>query len=131
MINVVRIEHNETGFGIYNSLDDNGIRHFKKIGRLTYKSITYKANKFPNPLNDIKILRLPEKSELCAFKSREDLLNLFSKYELRKLNKVGFEIFELSLKRAIIGNDQILFTNNDIISKQNVTKHIINQIKKL
>ena len=31
MVNVVRIEHNETGFGIYNSLDDNGMRHFKKI----------------------------------------------------------------------------------------------------
>ena len=65
--------------------------------------------KHPIPFNDIGIERGQETFEICGFIDKDQALNWFSKYELKKLAGIGFYLKEIEVAEiTAIGEKQVL-----------------------
>ena len=115
---IIRIEHPDTGFGMFKSKLDNK--------RLCYELSNYlqfpnKHANFPTSYNDSKINRCIKKYEFCAFKSIYQLQKLVIKKELKEFISMGFKVYALDVSECIIGKFQILFEKKNITQSKNIT----------
>lgn len=79
-----RVE-DENGEGVYSA-------HLCELERMYNKHADIGFPVYPRPIDDKGIERDIELSEICGFLSKEQALNWFSKYELRRMKKFGFEL---------------------------------------
>jgi hypothetical protein len=100
MKTIWRIE-NEEGIGCY-------VVHLPELERMYIKHGRDKIN-HPIPRNDIGIKRYKEEFEICGFINKEQALNWFNKYEIKKLKTFGFNLKEIKVAAiTAIGKKQIL-----------------------
>ena len=120
---IYRIE-GPTGNGVFtevNTLNNN----FLIYNSIFANEIQDRHCEFPTPINDSLLLRNPKKNEFCAFYNIEDLLKWFNKKELKSLINLGFNILELDVINCELGEFQVLYKKEYII-----TQTIINNIIK-
>ena len=109
MIQIVRIEHTN-GLGPYiNSAYDNMVNNnwYEKHNQ-----------HFPAPQTDPIINRRPNVDEHCAFKTIDQLQSLFEPEELKELITLEYNISLINVKDCIMGQTQVLYKKEDIISTE-------------
>ena len=114
-IQVVRIEHNETGYGIF--LSKNGYSF--NCNRLScYNSLINRHGKMLTPGGEGLNLSKNDKEWFCAYKNIEQFSNWIDKDWVEEILSVGFDIYLLSVTEYQIGRDQVIFTKESIIKKE-------------
>lgn len=123
-ITIIRIEHKESGLGIFQTKGKTGKRDFfgplSLIEELPLKRLCSRHNeKFPSPCNDLN--RYIKDDEFCAFKSIEQVQQWITPREINILTNNDFRILELKVTNYTIGNYQILFYKDSIIKSRDIT----------
>ena len=95
---IIRIENDEGEGPYFNPKIDFG-RTFKHCSSI----------KYPEPCDDIGIKRYPYEREKCGFKNTMQLLQWFTRNELREMKKHGFKIKRVKGFVTANGKNQILF----------------------
>lgn len=118
---VVRIE--KGGRGIFRPIEDNGcdLRKVDEI-KMVYER---HGEGFPIPFNDGVDIYQDDKEWFCAYKSIEQMKAWVNPEELKYFIKIGFKVYLLSISEFQVGGFQIVFTNEGIITKTDITDSII------
>ena len=96
-----RVE-DENGYGVYSA-------HLCELERMYNKHADIGFPVYPCPIDDKGINRDIEGHEICGFTSKEQALTWFSKYELRRMKKFGFELKKVAvLLITATGERQVL-----------------------
>jgi hypothetical protein len=98
---------------IYRLEDKSGIGCYRSCGIKFLDNLVKRHDrqweKYPTPRYDIGIDREIRPKEICGFKDKIQALNWFSKYELKKLNELGFKLKEIEVAEiTAIGEKQVL-----------------------
>ena len=124
MQTILRIEHPETGYGIFTS-SSTEIGKLMKTGAdwLLDRAYFYdRHDKFPTPSHDhglkpyIRCL-----DDFCAFKSIEEFQQWILPEETKQFIKMGFKILLLDVSECMIGEYQVLFRKKNIIQSKDIT----------
>ncbi len=113
---IIRIEHPLSGNGIFHSNDAEGNRLYNSLQHNDF--IWRHDDIFPTPREDHGIRREITKNEFCAFKTIEQLQSLFYKEELDELISIGFNVLLINIDICVVGDQQILFEKENIISSE-------------
>lgn len=88
---------------IYRVEDENGegcySAHLPELERMYIKHADIGFPVYPRPIDDIGIQREIDNKEICGFASIGQALNWFSKYELRRMKKFGFELKKVEVEK--------------------------------
>ena len=114
---VVRIEHSETKWGLWRSKDENGYCLIEQLK--CHDAINKKHLTMPNALED---LGSRDDNEFCAFKSIDELQQWVKPEWMQELIEVGFKILLLDVTECRIGEYQVLFNKEDIIQSKDITE---------
>lgn len=116
MIVLYRIEHNETELGVFKH-NVNYIKPQWNDDRL--KALELRTKELPTPYTDKILKKLKfNKDYYCGFKSLRQYKYWFKNNESKILiNEYNFSLYEITVKTALIGDKQIAFKKDDIISK--------------
>ena len=120
---IYRIE-GPSGKGVFTEKNETST-NFLMFHSIFSKEIEERHFEFPTPINDSLLLRNPKKNEFCAFYNIEDLLKWFNKKELKSLINLGFNILELNVLDCELGEFQVLYKKEYIIT-QTIINNIIN-----
>lgn len=121
MITVIRFEYLD-GKGIFYRNEKDG-RRLMDIG---LQSIGDRHNNnFNCPYADNLDLYLERKEWFCAYKSIPQVKNWITSEEILKLTLHGCKIFMLDVINYQVGDDQVIFTKDSIISSKDITKLFI------
>jgi hypothetical protein len=98
---------------IYRVEDENGegcySAHLPELERMYNKHANIGLPVYPQPIDDVGIQMNPEPDEICGFKDKVQALSWFSKYELRRMKKFGFELKKVEVEAiTAIGERQVL-----------------------
>ena len=115
---IIRIEHPDTGFGMFASKLNNKRLCYELSN---YSQFSSKHENFPTPSNDSKINRRIKKYEFCAFKSIYQLQKWITKKELKEFISMGFKVYALDVSECIIGKFQIVFEKKNITQSKDIT----------
>lgn len=116
MTTAIRFEHPFDGCGIYNS----GLR---PCDTWYDKMRDRHVDSLPNPRGDRKLKGI-EDDEFCAFLSIEQLKSIITKNEYSKLIHGGFVVYEIVVSACRVGEHQILYTKDSVVSMKNITENI-------
>lgn len=118
MIELIRIEHPESGKGIFQHhfTEHEGLqsffdRHYNLPCPFSFKESDEMKEAFGSGSNDW----------FCAYKSFEQLLDWIKVGEFQKIIDAGFKFYIIQIKTCIIGNYQAIFKKEDIIEKIDIT----------
>lgn len=120
MKTVIRIEHTDTGWGIWRSTDKSGKFHIEKLSN--YSEFEKKHKKFPIPSQD-ELER--EKDDFFAFKSLEQMKEWVTPEELKEFISLGFKVYLFDLGIWQEGKYQIMFKQKDVLQKKDITQLFI------
>lgn len=118
MITVIRIEYLD-GNGIFSAKDEKGYLLHKKLN--CKNKLEFCFYFFPSPKKDNKICRNPLKNEYCGFLSLADMNYHLNPDLIYDLIKTGFKIYIMQVKTGVLGEFQILYKKEDIVSKKDIT----------
>ena len=113
---VVRVQNRETGIGM-----------FYTTNLLMYTSgltqVCYRHRDFNTPDEDGLDVRLDGKEWFCSYKSIEQFQQWVMLDEVRILIDKGFDVLLLDVKEFQVGEHQVIFTKQSIVSTK-----IINEL---
>ena len=115
-IQVIRIEHPEDGNGIWASRRKDFSFRLNHLN--CYKDIGDRHEDLKTPQQDG--LKMSDKY-FCAFKTIKQLITWVLKNELEELIKDGFIIYLLEVSDYQIGQHQVIYTKESIISSQDIS----------
>jgi hypothetical protein len=135
-----RIEHDVDGIGLFQKGDT---RFGDEIYDHLLETIYSKHELFPIPYDDtnqevpvIKGMRnwlkfdKDRKRWFCAYKSIDQINYWFNTWDLIFIiRKVGFKIYKLEVEEYQLGKEQILFTKESILSKEDITSLFVSDNK--
>jgi len=113
MIKIWRLE-NKAGIGCYRALSIEGLKkEIGEFGILFLTMLLYRHDKtyeeHPTPSCDFGIERDIYPEEICGFLNKEQGEKWFNKNELEDLEKIGFKLKEIEVKKiTAIGRNQVL-----------------------
>lgn len=123
---VIRIEYSD-GNGIFRARNSNKNKVIEALPN--YKEFVEFHKKFPNPLNSNESVELYENFiplyHFCAFKDRAQMNNWLSAEHLQNVLKLGFKIYEIDVKTALMGNHQVAYKKRDIVNIIDITNEFI------
>lgn len=129
---VYRIEHLD-GIGIFRQRDkDQNFREHNIIDIYLsadsrseiFKYVVRSHDHFNTPGEDGLDLYKDDKEWFCAYKTISDIRALISKPALDELLKMNYSVYQLLVSEYQIGRDQIIFTEQGVISKVDVTEKL-------
>ena len=133
MITGIRIEHPNDGFGIFWGRE-KGSNWYEKgyVNALDQEDLFNYSSSAIGGLNDrhekmtvASDIKGFTTKHLCAYSSMEHLNEFIKPNELKKLIKLGFKVYNISVSTAITHWAQFLFLKEDIIEKQEITKEFL------
>lgn len=110
MVNIYRVENKKREGCYWGKQRDYKMLniiggHFKT----TSKTIEFEIEKHPLPHEDKKIKRCIKDNEIGGFLNKEQALNWFTKDELNGLEKIGYFLKRIKVKKiTVIGEKQVL-----------------------
>lgn len=119
-INAIRIEH-ENGWGIFRYDSKSGYKYkeFTEDYSHYYHKIVERHSNFKSISQDF-----PKNCEYtdyyCAYKSLDQLAEWVLRRELEVLIKNGFTVYLYELSECEVGEDQIFFKLENVISKKDI-----------
>lgn len=133
MTTAIRIEHPSDGYGIFAEY----LRNYEGeciSGRNSDIVLTNndeemlhfwcRHSSFNNPKQDGLSFKSGE--HYCAFKSVEQLQEWVTNDELKYIASKGYRVYKLELSDCQIGRDNIIFTPDHIIKKEDITSIFVN-----
>jgi len=111
-LKIVRIEY--LGVGIFCSPN---VHCMHPIVREVYN----RHNDFPNPMNEGLNLWKDNKEWFCAYKTVEQVQQWLRKVEIQYFTTLGFRVYLLTVNEYQMGDYQVIFTKDSIVSKEDVT----------
>ena len=117
---IVRIEHIETGVGIFRSRDKNQNNHGTELPNGLFNDILNRFNNFPSPYND-GALGYVDYDEYCAFKTVNQLNKWITKDEIKEFFKIGFRVYLLTVDRCKVGDKQVIYKKDHVMNKKDIT----------
>lgn len=118
MRTIIRVEHPGDGFGLFTSRENGN--PFRRQYSFTNELI-YKHSNFPCPRQDTEIRRHAQRNEYCAFKSIEQIQQWIEPEWFKELKQLGFKILALEVSNCTVGEFQILYKKEDIISSNDIS----------
>lgn len=119
---VVRIEHPETGYGLFRHASYISPELDKKFDE-EFNELLERHTCFPNPFVENLNMYKGLKKWFCAFHSIEQLQEWITGKELKRLiNKWGFKIMFLEVSKFQIGTFQTIYTKGSIIESTDITE---------
>jgi len=120
---IIRIEHESDGYGMFISKDGRRV----EVGRNQNEILPdlYERHKnFNSPHNDGLEMYFPldrKGNWFCSFKSIEQLQEWVKPDELRILFENGFHILILDVSEWVDGEHQIIYTKESIVSQKDIS----------
>lgn len=118
---IVRVEHQIDGKGIFRSVTEKGFIRANRIPKFN-KLHERHRDYFPTPYKDRGIERAPYYYEYCAFKSIDELQKWVTKEELKNLIKKGFNVLIHEVSKCCVGEYQVLYDKEYIVTTLNVNQ---------
>ena len=112
---IIRIEHPDDGFGIWKSCS-NGRTRIRSLP--CYYEIKDHHENLPT-LSEEGITRTNDL--FCAFRNKRQFNLWINEWWIPELIDLGFKIFELEVSNIIVGDYQVAYRKEDIISKKDIT----------
>lgn len=112
---LLRIEHPESGFGLWRHAEGLLLRKAN-----CYNSLVNKHKEIPIIFNDEEIANEVEieDTHFCAFTSMSQLEKFNSNEEIVELIELGFNILLLEVKEAVTSQYQTIFKKEHVISSE-------------
>ena len=120
MIKVIRVENNK-GEGFWTASNDDS--HLKSLTNID--AFCKRHDLLSTPSEDMALNSI-YKDEYCAFYNEIDLKRFLYLSELKHFSNYNFRIYEMILSKARLGECQVLFRRENIISKKDITEEILN-----
>lgn len=117
MKTIVRVEHPDTGCGLFRSDDPNGDNYLDN-SRFA-DQIVMRHHSFPTRWND---LGTHDDDIFCAFKSVDQLKEWITNEEMIDLISIGFRVYMIKAEDVIEGRMQCGFRKDKIVEKTDITK---------
>ncbi len=111
MIQIIRIEHKDSGKGLFRHLD------------VCWQELTElfeRHCKFKTPGADGLNIRQSDKEWFCAYKTLEQFQNWILKEEIPIILAHGYDIWLLEVTEYQEGRDQVIFTKESIQNLRNL-----------
>jgi len=118
---LIRIEHPEDGQGVFNST--YGFSIFDAIAQNDF-SKALDGYALPNKLNLVEDCPGCTDDHYCAYKDVEQFKGFYPN-GFKAIVDRGFKIYSISVDNAIIGQQQVAFRKDDILSKIDITNEFI------
>jgi|GEM_PF-3078167 len=115
----IRVEHPYSGKGIWNAKNEKSKRFISYLSNEQVFSNRHKE--FPNPYRDEGLENFIENVHFCGFKSIEQMNEWIFKNELKEFISMGFKIYSITTSKCLIGQYQICYKKEDILSKEDIT----------
>lgn len=119
MITAIRIEHPDSGYGIWRAQD----REWNDIIDRSEFSVTltkrHGGGNFLTPWNDG--IKFVSGKHYCAFKSMGQLYQWVFPEEIKDLIRIGFCVYLLELSEALEGNFQYCYEKQHILTKTDIS----------
>ncbi len=120
MKQIVRIEHKDSGIGIWNHSNDGSYkRNVEAID--SYELLRDRHLNFLRPFEETNLKGIFNKDYYCAFKSLDQLKDWIYDNEVKELIDQGFIILLIELNNYHEGDYQIIFKKEDIITRKDIT----------
>lgn len=120
----VRVENLKDGCGCFSSYTDKD--EYRSYINLDFlRKLCLKHSTFNDPRNDNLNLNKDKKVWFCAYKDVEQLTSWLSKSDIKRLIKQGFRIYLLEVDEYQVGNHQIIYTKESILTKTDITKELL------
>jgi len=119
MKTIVRVEARD-GNGLFTSMKDGKFREYKPYAEIP--ALATRHNTFNNPEEDGLDIHKGDKEWFCAYKNIEQLQDWVLRSELRVFAENGCRVLMLDVLEYQVGDDQIIYTKESIISSKDVTE---------
>lgn len=121
MKQIVRIEHKDSGIGIWNHYRKES--PFKRSVEVinSYELLRDRHLNFPRPFEETNLKGIFNRDYYCAFKSLDQLKEWIYDNEVKELIDQGFIILLIELNDYHEGDYQIIFKKEDIITRKDIT----------
>lgn len=119
-ITVIRIEHPSDRKGLWLSKADGAYK--ERIDSCSfYHAILQRHGSFPNPTWQGDVKGFIEGKHYCAFKSIDQIQEWMEKEWFKELFKIGFKVLMLDVTDYPIGQYQIAYTKESIITSKDIS----------
>lgn len=120
-IQIIRIEHPDDGNGIWCSKRKEDRFTYRLNHLKCYKEIGIRHEDLKSPFEDGLLMDKNCDNWFCAFISIKQLIAWVLKEELEEIIKDGFIIYLLEVSDYQIGEHQVIYTKESVISKQDIS----------
>jgi len=119
MTQIIRLEHENSGDGLFRHQDDFGKAIYRQLN--CFESLRDRYETFKTPYEEPLLKREMSEKYYCAFKSLDQLSQWITSEEMMEILDYGFKIYVIDIEIYHEGEYQIIFKKEDIISKKDIT----------
>lgn len=130
-IQAIRIEHPDSGWGLFRHRKDPNNPYMGALmnDMPSAEQLTTKHRSFDNPWCDSLIQGFNDVKHFCAFKSIEQIQEWIDPAWFNEIFELGFQVLLLELSECQIGEMQIVFEKQHIITSTNISDLFITNEK--
>lgn len=136
MFEIIRIEHPESGNGIFTHrfsewecLREFFDRHNNLPTPMSNEESDEMRDTFQEAVFKDRYEKQPNEW-FCAYKSFEQLLEWVLEEEFENIIRIGFRFYSIKVESCVIGNYQCIFKKKDIIEKTDIT-YLFEKLEKI
>ena len=123
MTTLIRIEHPESGNGIWRHFDKQG--HRTCLNLSNYDEFEDRHRSFATLRSELNSIFAMDYLDMlvyfCGFKSIEQLQQWVYQSEINEFVSFGFRIYKIEVNNCLMGDYQVFFKKDNIVSKIDIT----------
>lgn len=122
MKQIIRIEHSESGKGLFRHTDENRNIYFRSDKFKCFEDICIRHASFDNPYSESLLMSVMNDDYYCAFKSLDQFKQWILSEEIKEIIQHGFKVYLIDLEIYYEGKFQIIYKKKYIIAKKDITE---------
>ena len=121
MTTFIRIEHPDSGWGIWRHQENMTVDNLSNFSEFNQRHSNFKTIGAELGNEPFNLSYYERQKYFCAFKSIKQLQQWVFQSEINEFITFGFRIYKIKANNCLIGEDQIFFKKENIISKIDIT----------